>query len=129
MAGAILLSPLFAIRIKSLHERMKNHYAKFKNLGYPFGKIFPDNPPASAEDIFSQINTYFDIDEILALLRGYETFLKQIKSNFTPGMVSEPYEFIEAFEEEDLEILEVDSANLPMQAYTLRKSIRPRTSK
>lgn len=87
-----------------IHARMLQHFNEHKSAGYPFKKTV-ESPPESIMDLgWANIN-YADPDELLALLRGYERFLKQ--GGETVGVSHEPYEFIPAFTPDNLNLLDL----------------------
>lgn len=95
---AFVLHPTF----KDLHDRVESVYNRYLQLGYPFGKTVQP-VPEKYSDIEGFVH-YTHPDEILALLRGYECYLKQKETGM--DVRTEPYEFIEAFIPQDLELLD-----------------------
>lgn len=91
-----ILSPEF----KGLYQRMKQFYQKHKRQGYSFFKVVPEELDPDQQAVG---RTYTESEELLALLRGYERFLKQREAN--PAITPQPYEFTEAFRPEDLKFL------------------------
>jgi hypothetical protein len=101
--GKILFAFVLHPRFEDLHHRMESFYNIHRQRGYPFNKKVQPIP-LKYSDLSDYSVDYTHPDEVLALLRGYQCYLKQL----TTGMEvkTEPYEFIEAFVPGDLELLE-----------------------
>ncbi|KKR42547.1 MAG: hypothetical protein UT76_C0021G0046 [Candidatus Woesebacteria bacterium GW2011_GWB1_40_12] len=95
---AFVLHPKF----KDLHDRVESVYNRYLRSGYPFGKTV--QPLSEKYSDIEGFVHYTHPDEILALLRGYECYLKQKEIGME--VRTEPYEFIEAFVPQDLEFLD-----------------------
>lgn len=91
---------LFHPKTASLIERMNQLFEHYKKQGYPFGKSVQ---LPSWENKADPTN-YTSYDELLALLRGYEVYRRQLETS--PNISFQPYEFIEAFQPEDLSYLD-----------------------
>lgn len=91
---------------EDLLQRMNNFYEQHLSEGYVFAKCMSTSRE-NVEDPESIAIDYDDPNEILALLRGYETYLSQVEVS---GQVldHEPYEFVGAFKPEDLKLLDRD---------------------
>lgn len=88
-----------------LLQRMKKHFQLYKSQNYPFGKQKCE-AAVNYNDLMDSSNNYGSPDEVLALLEGCRQFLDQ--QQFFPNQSTEPYEFIEAFTEDDLKFLDLD---------------------
>lgn len=96
--GDFVYNPKF----KDMFLRMKSHFDRHKETGYPFGKTVPDKPDRGGFGF-----TYTEPDELLALLRGYDRYVKQ--KEVGKEIKTEPYEFIDAFIPDDLEFLDYNN--------------------
>jgi hypothetical protein len=96
---AFVLHPNFI----ELHGRLESTFNTYKQQGYPFKKIVKPIPARYA-DIEGPFDNYAHPDELLALLRGYEQYLKQVEQGVDVN--PQPYEFIDAFKPEDLALLD-----------------------
>ena len=94
------LHPLYS----PIHAKMLQHFKEHNSAGYPFRKTV-EPPPKSILDLGWANLNYADPDELLALLRGYERFLKQ--GGEAVGIFHEPYEFIPAFTPDNLNLLDL----------------------
>ncbi len=100
--GKALFAFVLHPRFKDLHHRMESFYSRQQQKGYPFNKTVQPIPTKySALGNYSV--DYTHPDEVLALLRGYQCYLIQKEKGL--AVKTEPYEFIEAFIPEDLELL------------------------
>ena len=96
------LHPIYA----PIHARMMAYYQEQHAAGYPFRKAVDPEPPKSIVELgWGNIN-YADPDELLALLRGYDRFLRQ--GGESGKIAYAPYEFIPAFIPENLELLDLN---------------------
>lgn len=100
------ISSLYAFALHpsfhSLHQRITNYFYEKVDEGVEFGKTV--DPPYSHYSELSNTKSYTHPEEVLALLRAYQHYLDQIDAGM--DVTTQPYEFIEAFEEEDLRFLD-----------------------
>jgi hypothetical protein len=87
-----------------IHNRMNEFYKKNKEEGYPFDKKMYELPPINYQELGDRSDSYDHYDELLALLRGYQTYLRQKEAGIETH--TQPYEFIEAFIPDDLKLLD-----------------------
>ena len=97
---------LFAFHpdFEDLHKRMESFFNRHKAEGYPFGKNFSPLPKDYDDLSKVESDSYVHPNELLALLRGYERYLRQVQEN-GENLEHHPYEFIGAFKPADLEFL------------------------
>jgi hypothetical protein len=96
---------VFHPKFDDLYSRMKGFYDEKEESGYPFKKNFWGRSENWGEELSRRGQCYTHFDEVLALLRGYELFVEQQKKGIL--METYPFEFIEAFCEEDLMFLDL----------------------
>jgi hypothetical protein len=97
---AFVLHPSF----KDLHDRIEKHFLEQVQKGYHFNKGVKPIPNRYGDIAGLASVDYAHPDEVLALLSGYKHYLRQIGDGLSVN--TQPYEFIEAFIPEDLELLD-----------------------
>lgn len=105
MLYAFVLHPSF----KDLYTRILDTYTEGIEKGYTYGKTVKVLPKRYSETELSS-EDYADPGEVLALLRGYQYYLKQVAEGKNPKTV--PPELTEAFKPEDLKFLDEDYREL-----------------
>lgn len=94
----------FTELFSDIHNRMLKFYTKNKNENYQFGKKMYELPPINYQELSDRSDSYDHYDELLSLLRGYQTYLRQKEAGIETH--TQPYEFIDAFIPDDLKLLD-----------------------
>lgn len=94
----------FTDQFKDLHDRMLEFYKTKLSEGAVFEKKMYENAPKNTDEMAQHSDSYDSWDELLAHLKAYEVFLRQKEAGLET--TTQPYEFIEAFRLEDLQLLD-----------------------
>jgi hypothetical protein len=111
---------VFTPQFHDLYNRMLQYYAGKINEGENFVKQISTIPTDYSGLGNANIN-YTHPDELLALLQGYKKYLDQQQKGISTKV--KPYEFIEAFKEDDLQWLDRDYRTLAVDSLADRDKI------